>query len=129
MEDPIKIPATFSKAANTLPAFALLTGHSFQELLLTEYQATSLVLSKKGRPHLSIHLDRLDERSMGALYFALATLTAITGTLWEVNPFDQPGVEEGKVYIRQSLNTRRAEEMNASEMEENSPLARLRREK
>ena len=46
---------------------------------------------------------------MGALYFAFATLTAFTGTLWGVNPFDQPGVEEGKIYIRESLTQRRAE--------------------
>jgi glucose-6-phosphate isomerase len=49
-------------------------------------------------------LDCLDERSFGALYFMLCTLTAVTGALWEVNPFDQPGVEEGKVYIHQALS-------------------------
>lgn len=107
------------------PAFRLLEGHTLHQLLRYEYQATSLVLTRRGRPNLNLQLDRLDERSMGALYFALATLTAITGTLWGVNPFDQPGVEEGKIYIRESLSA----ETSAETDDENSPVNRLRRQR
>ena len=64
---------------------------------------------------------------MGALYFALCILTAFTGTLWGVNPFDQPGVEEGKVYIRESLS--RSDTRNTPEEDTNSPVARLRRDR
>lgn len=99
VEDPVQIPAT-----NSLPAFKILEGHSLQELLMIELRATSLVLTKNSRPNLTCILDRLDERSMGALYYAFSVLTAFTGTLWGVNPFDQPGVEEGKVYIREALS-------------------------
>jgi glucose-6-phosphate isomerase len=92
---------------------------------MIEYRATSLVLTRRGRPHLTIRLDRLDEKSMGALYFAFSVLTAFTGTLWGVNPFDQPGVEEGKVYIRQALQ----EEKPADPGDDaNSAVNRLRRE-
>lgn len=106
------------------PAFRILEGHTLQHLLRSEYQATSRVLTRRGRPNLTFQLDRLDERSMGALYFALATLTAVTGTLWGVNPFDQPGVEEGKVYIRESLTR---DHSAPEEDDENSPVNRLRR--
>jgi glucose-6-phosphate isomerase len=85
-------------------AFKILEGHSLHELVNIEYRATSLVLTKQNRPHFSIKLDQLDERSLGALYFTFSALTAFTGTLWGVNPFDQPGVEEAKVYIRTSLS-------------------------
>ncbi len=103
VEDGIKIPSS-AMTQGVFPAFKILEGHQLHELLMIEYRATSLVLTKKGRPHLSIRMDRLDERSLGALYFLFACLTAVTGTLWGINPFNQPGVEEGKVYIRDALS-------------------------
>lgn len=100
-----KIPSSVDGIhSHEYPAFARLQGHTLESLLKIEYQATSLVLAKRKRPHMSIQLDSLDEKSMGALYFAFSVLTAFTGTLWGVDPFDQPGVEEGKVYTRESLD-------------------------
>ena len=105
VEDEVKIPrAPLTSDRREYPAFKILEGHSLHELLSVEYQATSLVMTKQGRPHLSFKLDRLDERNVGAIYFTFCVLTAVTGALWEVNPFDQPGVEEAKVYIRKSLS-------------------------
>lgn len=105
VENEVKIPkGPRANSQKPFAAFRLLEGHSLQELLEIEYKATSLVLTKKARPHFSIRLDQLDERSMGALYFTFSTLTAFTGILWGINPFDQPGVEEGKIYIQKSLN-------------------------
>jgi glucose-6-phosphate isomerase len=105
VEDEVKIPRSpLNLDRKEYPAFKLLEGHSLHQLLAVEYQATSLVLTKQGRPHLSFKLDQLDERGLGAIYFAFCVLTSMTGTLWEVNPFDQPGVEEAKVYIRKSLS-------------------------
>lgn len=111
---------------NQYPAFKILEGHTLHELLTVEYRAISLVLIKQSRPQLNIQIETLDERSMGALYFMFATLTAITGTLWGVNPFDQPGVEEGKVYIRDSL-LKEPVYGQGREEDENSAVARLRR--
>jgi glucose-6-phosphate isomerase len=126
--DEVQIPRVMSAGnlvgQTQLAAFKLLEGHTLQELLMVEYRATSLVLTKQGRPNVNIQIDRLDERSLGALYFAFSVLTAFTGTLWGVNPFDQPGVEEGKVYIRESLSQ---EKPSRPEDDDNSPVARLRR--
>ncbi len=106
VENEVTIPrlATFSRDAQ-YPSFKLLENHSLHELMNIEYMATSMVLTKRGRPNLTIGLDQLDEKTMGALFFAFSVLTAITGTLMSVNPFDQPGVEEGKIYIRDSLRS------------------------
>ena len=107
VEDPVKIPKLSSMlpiATHPFAAFGLLEGHTFHELLETEYRATSLVLTRRNRPHFTFLLDRLDERNLGALFFSMAVLTAITGTLDGVDPFDQPGVEEAKIYIRESLS-------------------------
>ncbi len=130
--DPVKIPRPELKGTTTgqYGAFRLLQGHTLQELLTVEYRATSLVLTRQNRPNLSIQLDQLDERAIGALYFAFSVLTAFTGTLWGVNPFDQPGVEEGKVYIRDSLTQSAEHSSNTSSGfadDDNSPVARLRR--
>ena len=116
--------APVSPGQATLPAFKLLEGHSLQELLSVEYQATSRVLTKQGRPNVTWRLDRLDEKTIGALYFSLCALTAFTGTLMGINAFDQPGVEEGKIYIREALS--KGSERPAEE-DENSPVNRLRR--
>ena len=101
VEDEVKIPKL--PGPTSYASFKLLEGHTLQELLLTEYRATSLVLTKGGRPNLTLRVDKLDERSLGALFFTFSFLTAMTGTLMNVNPFDQPGVEEGKIYTREAL--------------------------
>jgi glucose-6-phosphate isomerase len=103
-EDPVKIPRAPLIPQVDLPTFQLLQSHSLAELLTIEYRATSLVLTKNQRPNLTFQLDRLNEESIGALLYALCVLTAMQGAVLEVNPFDQPGVEEGKVYIRDALS-------------------------
>jgi glucose-6-phosphate isomerase len=134
VEDEVRIPRL--QVPLTQPAygaFKLLEGHTLHELLQTEYRATALVLTKQGRPNLTWQLDRVDERSLGALYFAFCTLTAFTGTLWQINPFDQPGVEEGKVYTREALSRGTQGMAGGSgkidEVDENSPVNRLRRDR
>jgi glucose-6-phosphate isomerase len=127
--DAVEIPRTLQGAeAARYPSFSILQGQNLHELLNIEYRAISLVLSKANRPQLTVQLERVDERNLGALMFFFSTLTAFTGTLMGVNPFDQPGVEEGKVYIRESLNaSTRARLEKLAEEDENSPVNRLRR--
>ena len=110
-----------------LPAFEILENRGLHELLQIEYQAISLVMTKNERPHFTWSLEAIDEKNMGALLFASCVLTAFTGALWDVNPFDQPGVEEGKIYIRESLQkaAKQASEQS-SEDADNSAYARLR---
>lgn len=115
--------------SSNLPALAQLEGNSLSALLRIEYQATSLVLTRRGRPHLTFRMDRLDERSLGALTFAFCSLTAVTGALWNVNPFDQPGVEESKVLIRESLRAARSQPEEIDWDDPQDPVARLRRDR
>lgn len=133
VEDEVRIPKLTSTNIHSIQAFAafrLLEGHTLHELLRIEQRATSLVLTRQKKPNLSLQLDRLDERSMGALYFAFSVLTSFTGTLWGVNPFDQPGVEEGKVYIREALSQAEAHPSHSSGSDDdNSPVGRLRRDR
>ncbi len=90
------------------PAFKLLMGHSLGALLDIEREAVRRVLKNQDRPSVTLELDSLDEASLGTLLFSFSVLTAFTGAAMQVNPFDQPGVEEGKVYIREALTAARS---------------------
>ena len=102
----VVIPKLSEVSSMRYPTFQMLGGLTLHELLKIEHQATSTVLSQKARPSLTITLDRLDESSLGSLYFAFCTLVSWIGTLWGVNPFDQPGVQAGKELIRKKLTQR-----------------------
>jgi glucose-6-phosphate isomerase len=75
---------------------AYLAGHSFGELLQAEQRATAWALARRGRPSLTITLPVVDAGSLGQLFFLLETATAVAGELFDVDAFDQPGVELGK---------------------------------
>ncbi len=78
--------------------FAYLNGKSLHAMLSAEQQATAISLAKLGRPSLAIQMPRIDARSLGALLFLYEAATAFAGELYEINAFDQPGVEASKHY-------------------------------
>ncbi|HOM86631.1 MAG TPA: glucose-6-phosphate isomerase [Spirochaetota bacterium] len=73
-----------------------LSGKSLRKLNGFEEQATELVLKEASRPNASIILPELDERSAGQLIMFLEMQTAYAGYLYNINPYDQPAVEQGK---------------------------------
>lgn len=68
------------------------------DMLGLEAMSTAAALAKAGRPVIWIDIDKLDEANLGALIFFYEYMTAMTGRLMGINPFDQPGVEQGKKY-------------------------------
>jgi len=80
-----------------------LAGKKLGDLVDAEARATAQTLFKNGRPVRRIHLPKVDEFHMGALMMHFMLETIIMGKLMGVDPFDQPGVEEGKVLARQYL--------------------------
>jgi glucose-6-phosphate isomerase len=80
-----------------------LSGRAMGDLVAAEARATAETLSRNGRPVRQIHLPRVDEHGMGALMMHYMIETMIMGRLMGVDPFDQPGVEEGKVLAREYL--------------------------
>jgi glucose-6-phosphate isomerase len=73
------------------------TGITLNQLIDAELNATRQVLTNNARPHFSVVLPRLNANNLGQLLYFLEVLTALTGYYLGVNPFDQPGVEEGKM--------------------------------
>ncbi|HKN18546.1 MAG TPA: glucose-6-phosphate isomerase [Dissulfurispiraceae bacterium] len=73
-----------------------LAGHTLTELIKTEQEASEIALSKNGRPSITITVPRIDAYHLGQLFHFFELVTALTGILIGINPFNQPGVEEGK---------------------------------
>ncbi len=80
-----------------------LAGKPMGDLIAAESRATAETLNRNGRPVRVIDLPLIDARGIGALMMHFMLETILMGKLMGVDPFDQPGVEEGKVLARQYL--------------------------
>jgi len=87
-----------------------LGGHRLGELLSIEQRATAGALARRGRPNMTIHVERVDARYLGALFMLLEIATIYAGELYGVNPLDQPGVELGKQFTYAILGRADAEQ-------------------
>ena len=73
------------------------------DLVAAEGRATAETLAKNGCPVRTLHIERLDEASLGELLMHFMLETIVTAHLLGVDPFDQPAVEEGKVLAKKYL--------------------------
>jgi len=88
----VEIPHAF----DSVPDVAFLSGHSFNELILSEQKATAYALTKSGHMNKTITLPEVNAFTVGQLLYMLEVQTAFAGELLGIDAFDQPGVEEGK---------------------------------
>ena len=51
------------------------------------------------RPIVTLTIDKIDEYHIAQLLYMLEVQTAIAGELYNINAFDQPGVEQVKDYM------------------------------
>jgi glucose-6-phosphate isomerase len=75
---------------------AYLGGHRLGELLAIEQRATAGALARRGRPNMTLVLDKVDAWHVGALFMLLESATIHAGMLYGIDPLNQPGVELGK---------------------------------
>lgn len=73
-----------------------LSGKSLNELIRAEKKGTEMSLTKSNRPNQTILIPRLNEQALGQLFYLFEMQIAILGKLYEVNAYNQPGVEAGK---------------------------------
>lgn len=88
----VPIPPLFGDSA----AVSYLGGRTLFGLLDTERAATAESLRRAGRPNMTVWVDRVDARSVGALFMLFQIAVVHAGALYGVDPMDQPGVELGK---------------------------------
>jgi glucose-6-phosphate isomerase len=90
----LTIPAAFADVKE----LGYLAGHSLAELIDIEQRATAGALARRGRPNMTIHLERVDASHVGQLMMLLEIATAYAGQLYGIDAFNQPGVELGKQF-------------------------------
>jgi glucose-6-phosphate isomerase len=92
----LAIPSAVSLGGEAADSLGYLGGRSLSDLMWAEQQATAWALAEHGRPSLTLTLPRVDAASVGALLYLLEMATAVAGELYDVDAFDQPGVELSK---------------------------------
>lgn len=95
----LKIP-TLPDVLRAVPQFAYLNGHSMNSLMAAELVGTMDALKLSKRPVIHVTLPRITANTVAQLLYMLEVETAMAGRLFNVNAFDQPGVEEGKNIAR-----------------------------
>ncbi len=101
--------AEIPKLHGDVAELAYLGGRSLGELLDIERRATAGALAARGRPNLTMTLDRVDPWHVGGLIMLLEIATVFAGSLYEIDPLDQPGVELGKQFAYAMLGRADAE--------------------
>lgn len=75
-----------------------LGGKTINDLINAEADSTRIALADYSRPTMTISLERIDEYNVAQLLYMLEVQTAIAGELYNINTFNQPGVEQAKNY-------------------------------
>jgi len=88
----IRIPGIYPD----IDEFSYLGDKDLSELINAEARGTLGALQENRHMTTRIVLERIDEETLGALFMFFEAATAFTGYLFDINPFDQPGVELGK---------------------------------
>jgi glucose-6-phosphate isomerase len=88
----LQIPTIYKKYKQ----LAYLQGASFNDLMDAEREGTVTALTKRDRPNMTITIDKIDEYHMGALFMLFEGSVALLGEMYNINAFNQPGVELAK---------------------------------
>lgn len=99
-----------------IPDVSFLCGHTLNELINTEREATEYALTAAGRPNYTIMLPEVNAFTIGELLYMFEMETAFAGEMLGINTYDQPGVEGGK-NATYALFGRKGYEKTKAEME------------
>jgi len=97
----IKIPDISLKHLEELD---YLNNLEFNELINHQADATiKTVQNLKDIPNDIVTIDKIDEYNIAKLMFSYELLTSIVGAFVQINTYDQPGVEDGKIILKQII--------------------------
>lgn len=116
-EKNIEIPKIFEYTG-----IGYLGGKSLKNLMDAEADSAKISLSDHSRPTVTISMPKIDGYHIGQLLYMLEIQTAIAGALYNVNAFNQPGVEQARNYTY-ALMGRAGYEDSAKTIEEKMALA------
>lgn len=112
-QDEVPIPKDY----RDIEGVGYLGGHTLSELIQAERRATERALTNNKSPNLTITLPSINAFTLGQLFFLMEVAISFAGALYGINPFDQPGVEEGKRFTY-GLMGRKGFEDKKKEIEE-----------
>ena len=92
-ETELEIPKIFEYTG-----IGYLGGKGIDYLMDAEADSTKVSMSDYSRPSVTITLPKIDGYHIGQLLYMLEFQTAITGYLYHIDPFSQPGVEQAINY-------------------------------
>ena len=75
-----------------------LGGKTINQLINAEADSTRVALADYNRPTVTITLEKVDGYNIAQLLYMLEVQTAIAGELYNIDAFNQPGVEQAKNY-------------------------------
>ena len=102
-QDDIVIPDISLKHLESLDT---LNNLPFSKLINMQCDSVIEALLEEDIPLDSISLSEVNEENIGALMYYYEVLTSLVGELIDVNTYDQPGVEAGKIILKQKLEKR-----------------------
>lgn len=82
-----------------------LNGISFNTLINAQCKATMKSVLESGVSVDEITWKQIDEESVGEMIVYYELLTSLSGALFEINTYDQPGVEHGKKILESYFST------------------------
>ncbi|GMW02850.1 MAG: glucose-6-phosphate isomerase [Candidatus Hydrogenedentota bacterium] len=98
----LKVPETIKPIAE----LEYLRGSTMNKLMAAELKGTVDALKISKRPVIRVTLPKVNEHTVAQLLYMLEVETAMAGRLYNVNTFDQPGVEEGKNIARALMGSK-----------------------
>jgi glucose-6-phosphate isomerase len=81
-----------------------LAPYTLSQLMKAELYGTLKALEKNSRPFIHLKITQNDAYHLGSMVLFFESLTAMMGDFLNIDPFDQPGVEAGKIYAFEFLN-------------------------
>ena len=103
-QEELKLPLIRESFLKETPVAAL-SGQPLSQLLRAEYRATVETLRNRKRPVMELSIPELTPYWIGQLIAHFEAMMTYAGILADVNPFDQPAVEECKILIRKYLSS------------------------
>lgn len=85
------------------PDYNYLNQQKFSDLIWASKQGTKGSLTEKGRPNQTLEIEKITEEAIGELLFIFEAEIAYLGKMFKINPFNQPGVEQGKKITKKIL--------------------------
>lgn len=93
-----------SKTSNLPNEIDFLNNKNLSNLMHSSEEAVIESLRKKNRTNIEIEIEKLNEETLGALFFLFEFQIALLGLLYKVNAFNQPGVEEAKKISKKKIS-------------------------